>query len=47
MEKHGVTMQQLNMEVADLAYRMVMHIEEGNENIRARKLNSNIRTDVA
>jgi TetR/AcrR family transcriptional regulator len=47
MEKHGVTMQQLNMEVADLAYRMVMHIEEGNENIRARKLNSNIRKDVA
>lgn len=40
METHGITTQQFNLEVADLAYRMVMHIEEGDENIRARKLDS-------
>lgn len=47
MEKHGVSMQRLNLEVADLAYRMVMHIEEGNESIRVRTLDSYIRKDVA
>ncbi len=46
MEKHGVTTQQLNLEVADLAYRMVMNIEEGDENIRARTSNSHIRNDM-
>ncbi len=42
MEKNGVTTQQLNLEVADLAYRMVMNIEEGDENIRARTSNYHI-----
>lgn len=45
MESHGVTMQQFNLEVADLAYRMVMHTEEGDENIRARTSTSDIRED--
>ncbi|HII94004.1 MAG TPA: TetR/AcrR family transcriptional regulator [Methanosarcina sp.] len=47
MEKHGISMQRLNLEVGDLAYRMVMHIEEGNENIRVRTLDSHIREDMA
>lgn len=46
MESHGVTMQQFNLEVADLAYRMVMHTEDGDENIRAKTLTSDIRKDA-
>ncbi len=46
MEKHGITMQQLNLEIADIAYRMVMKTKEGDENIHARMLNSNIGKDV-
>ncbi|AAM06322.1 TPA: TetR/AcrR family transcriptional regulator [Methanosarcina acetivorans] len=42
METHGITAQQFNLEVADLAYRMVMHIQEGDENIRSRKSGSDI-----
>lgn len=45
MESHGVTMHQFNLEVADLAYRMVMHTEEGDENIRAKTSTSDIRED--
>lgn len=47
MEKHGITVQQLNLELADLAYRMVMHTEEGDENIRAKKLDSYTRKKTA
>jgi TetR/AcrR family transcriptional regulator len=48
METHGITMQQLNLEIGDLVYRMVMNTGEKSENMYSRMSkwrNDRIATD--